>query len=367
MMFKLEARPVPSVWMRYLSPVLAALLTLICGMVLFAALGRAPLEAFEVFFISPVQDLNGVTELLLKASPLCLIALGLAIGFRANVWNIGAEGQLTLGAIFGGTLAIWFDGSSSPWLLPGMVLAGMLGGALWAAIAALLRTRFNANEILVTLMLTYIAKLLLGYLVDGPLKDPNGQNFPQSIMFGDAALFPMLVEGTRLNASALLTVLAVPLAWLFLSKSFAGYQMQVGGQAPAAARYAGFSESRSIWLGLLISGAAAGLAGVGEVAGPLGQLQPSASPGYGFAAIIVAFLGRLHPVGIVLASLLMSLLYLGGESAQMSLQLPNAITGLFQGMLLFFLLGCDLLVNYRLRRRQPTVRASSTAAAKVEA
>jgi simple sugar transport system permease protein len=220
----------------------------------------------------------------------------------------------------------------------------------WAAIPAYLRTRFHANEILVTLMLTYVAALLLSYLVHGPMRDPQGLNFPQSILFGESALFPNLLAGTRLNLSVLFAPVITIAAWIFVSRTFAGYQMLVGGLAPLAARYAGFSESRAVWTALLVGGAAAGLAGVGEAAGPLGQLLPTVSPGYGFAAIIVAFVGRLHPLGIGVAGLLMSLLYLGGEAAQITLQVPYAVTSLFQGLLLFCLLGSDLFVFYRVRR-----------------
>ncbi len=349
--------------MRYLSPALAAGLTFVAGLILFTALGKDPLDAFTAFFVRPVSDLNGVAELLLKASPLLLCAVGLAIGFRASVWNIGAEGQLTMGAIFAGWLAVELKESDSALLLPAMVLAGAIGGALWAAIPAFLRTRFNANEILVSLMLVYVASLVLSYLVHGPLRDPQGYNFPQSELFTDAALFGPLLEGTRLNTGVLISLGAMLAGWWFIGRSFVGYQMRVAGLADAAARYAGFSGRRTIWLGLLAGGAAAGIAGVGEVAGPIGQLLPSVSPGYGFAAIIVAFVGRLHPVGILLASLLMSLLYLGGESAQMVLSLPSAITGLFQGMLLFFLLGADVFIHYRLRltRRVPVGVPAKTA------
>ena len=355
MPFKLEPRLHHSHLMSLVSPVAAVVFMLVAGVLLFVMLGLRPLAALHAFFVAPLSSKNGIAEWLLKASSLLLIAQGLAIGFRANVWNIGAEGQLTLGAVFAGVLAIRFDGTTSPLLLPAMVLAAAVGGMLWAAIPAFLRTRFNASEILVTLMLTYVAGLFLSYLVHGPLRDPQGLNFPQSIMFGDSALFPILLEGTRLNASILVALVATALAWVFMERSFAGYKMLVGGLAPLAARYAGFSEKRSVWLGLLIGGAAAGLAGVSEVAGPVGQLHPYVSPGYGFAAIIVAFVGRLHPVGIVLAGLLMSLLYLGGESAQITLQLPSAITSMFQGLLLFFLLGCDVFIYYRLRRVQPVV------------
>ncbi|MCB1716714.1 MAG: ABC transporter permease [Candidatus Competibacteraceae bacterium] len=355
MRFKLEARPEPSRLMSYLSPLIAVALTLLCGLVFSLFLGQNPLATFYAFFIAPIDDLYGLGELGLKATPLMLIAVGLAIGFRANVWNIGAEGQLTVGAICGSGLALYFYESDSAWLLPGMILLGALGGMLWAAIPAFLRTHFNANEILVSLMLNYVALLLLDYLVRGPWRDPDGFNFPESRIFSEAGTLPIIVEGTRLHAGLWIALAVVVLGWIFVRKSFVGYQMRVAGLADVAALYAGFKRTRMVWLGLLIGGATAGIAGLGEVAGPIGQLLPTISPGYGYAAIIVAFVGRLHPFGILLASLLMSLLYLGGEAAQMELGLPSAVTGVFQGVLLFFLLATDLFINFRLQPVRRTV------------
>jgi len=363
--FRLQARVAPSPAMQFVAPLVAVSLTLAFGWLIFGLLGRNPGQAMVAFFIAPLSSINGWSELVLKASPLCLIGLGLAIGYRANVWNIGAEGQMLFGGIAASGVAIHFSNTSGAWILPLMMLAGVAGGAVWAAIPAFLKSRFNANEILVSLMLTYVASQLLIFLVSGPWRDPNGMNFPISEMFGDDKLYPTLyrlthlavLRGTRINASVFLTLLAIPVAWVFLRKSFAGFRMSVGGLAPLAARYAGFSDKKTIWMSLLIGGGLAGLAGMGEIAGPIGQLQATWSPGYGFTAIIVAFLGRLHPVGIALASLLMALLYLGGESVQTTLQLPQAISGVFQALLLFFLLGCDLFVNYQLRRRSPTAIA----------
>jgi ABC-type uncharacterized transport system permease subunit len=347
--------------MAWLSPVVAAVALFVVGFVLFSSLGRNPWAAFYVFFVKPVDTMYGVGELLLKASPLMLCAIGLAAGYRANVWNIGAEGQLTLGAIAGGGVALAFQDQGGAWLLPLMVVAGAAGGMAWAAIPAWLRTRFNANEILTSLMLVYVAKLGLSYLVHGPWRDPEGFNFPQSTMFVDAALLPNLLPETRLNVGLLIALAAIALAWVFMQRSLTGFQMRVAGLAPAAANYAGISASRTVWLGMLIGGACAGIAGVNEAAGPIGQLLPSMSPGYGFAAIIVAFVGRLQPIGILLASLLMSLLYLGGEAAQIGLALPSAITGLFQGMLLFFLLAADVFINFRLRiHRRATLLGAVT-------
>jgi ABC-type uncharacterized transport system permease subunit len=358
-MSRLEARPIPSRAMMLASPLIAALAMLLTGSLLFLFLGQAPLHAFYVYFIKPLTTEYGIGELLLKATPLILCGVGLAIGFRANVHNIGADGQLTMGAVAAGWVALHVDGVDAGWVLPLMILAGALGGLAWAALPALLRTRFNTSEILVSLMLVYVAYLFLGYLVHGPLRDPAGFNFPQSKMFGDAALLPLLKEGLRVNAAFPLSLLAVAGAWFFCRHTFAGYRMQVSGMAPAAALYAGFSEPKNVWFAFMVSGALAGVAGVGEVAGPLGQLQPSVSPGYGFAAIIVAYVGRLHPLGVLLASLLMSLLYIGGESAQIELQLPSAITGLFQGLLLFYLLAADLFIHYRFK---PRTRENAAAA-----
>jgi ABC-type uncharacterized transport system permease subunit len=372
--FRFVPRPLPSQSMQFGAPVLAAVLTLLCGWILFRLAGTAPGPAMRTFFIDPLRDANGWAELLLKASPICLIALGLSVGYRANVWNIGAEGQMLVGGMAASGVAIHFDQASGHWILPLMMLAGVVGGMVWAGIAAWLKAECNANEILVSLMLTYIATQLLIYLVSGPWRDPQGMNFPLSEMFGDDALYPRLYgdwhwtfwKGTRINASVLLTVIAVPVVWLLNRHSFVAYRLNVGGLAPLAARYAGFSKKSAVWISLLFSGALAGLAGMGEISGPIGQLQASWAPGYGYTAIIVAFVGRLHPIGIVLASLLMALLYLGGEAAQMSLQLPQAISGVFQGLLLFSLLACDVFVRYRVVSVR-TKRASSAEQTEAEA
>jgi ABC-type uncharacterized transport system permease subunit len=349
MWLEFEARTEPSRLMRYLSPVLAVVLMLVCGLVLFSVLGKSPLEGFKVFFLNPVKDAYGISELLLKATPLMLCAVGLSVGFRANIWNIGAEGQLLIGALAGGWVALHFETSTSPLLLPAMVLAGAFGGMLWAAIPAFLRTRFNANEILTSLMLVYIAQLVVSWLVHGPWKDPEGFNFPQTKQFQAHALLPILKEGTRLNAALFIGIGALIVGWVFMNRSFLGYQMKVAGQAENASRYAGFSAKRTVWFGMLAGGGMAGIAGLSEVAGPIGQITGHISPGYGFAAMIVAFLGRLNPIGIFFSSLLMALLYLGGEQAQQYLNLPSSISKVFQGLLLFFLLGSDVFVYFRPR------------------
>ena len=350
MRLQFEPRPTPSLAAQVLAPVAAFALTVVFGSIFFLVLDLDPFETLHVFLVRPLSSANGVSEWLLKASPLILIGLGLAVGFRANVWNIGAEGMFICGAIAAGWFALAFGDGDHVWLLPLMALAGIAGGMAWASVPAFLKVRFSTNEILVTLMLNYVAVLLLGYLVRGPWRDPLGFNFPQTALFGPSALFDPLVGVYRVNTSIFITLVAVGVAWVFVQRTFTSYRMTVGGAAPAAARFAGFRESHSVWLGLLAGGGCAGLAGMMEVAGPLGQLTGHISPGYGFAAIIVAFIGRLHPFGIVLGGLLLSLLYMGGESAQIMLRLPAALTRTFQGALLFFLLAADFLIYYRPRR-----------------
>ena len=357
-MIALQKRAHPSKLMGYLAPLIALLITLLAGMLLFLLLSVPVGEAFYAFFIEPVSSVYGLAELGVKAAPLIIIAVALSIGFRAQVWNIGAEGQLIVGAIAGSAIALAFYDLDAWFVLPMMIVASMLGGVLWACVPALLKTRFNVNEILTSLMLSYVAVLLLSWLVAGPMRDPDGFNFPESRLFHDAALLPKILDGTRLHIGALVALALVLLGWLLLSRTLLGFALRVNGAAPRASAYAGFNQTRLIWFSLLLGGACAGMAGLFEVAGPIGQLLPTISPGYGFTAIIVAFLGRLHPVGVLFAGLIMALSYLGGESAQITLNLPLAVTGVFQGLLLFFLLATDVLINYSIvwKKRSPYIQ-----------
>ncbi|MBL8315615.1 MAG: ABC transporter permease [Rubrivivax sp.] len=354
-MFKLETRPQPSRVMALASPLLALAITVVVGVLLFLLLGKDPVRGLQVFFVEPVKSLYALSELSVKATPLILIALGLAVCYRSNVWNIGAEGQFVVGALAAGWVAMQAGPGTAGLAFLGkgivvpILVAGVLGGMAWAALVALLRDRFNANEILVSLMLVYVADFLLGWLVYGPWKDPAGYNFPQTITFAADTKIPRLVPNLRAHIGVLVALVAVGLFWAFLFRTYRGFALQVGGLAPAAARYAGFSSRSALWTALLVSGGMAGLAGGLEAAGPLGQLTPHVPAGYGFAAIIVAYVGRLHSVGIVFSGILMSMFYIGGELAQSRLGLPKSLTGVFQGLLLFTLLACDTLILYRVR------------------
>lgn len=331
-----------------LAPVIALVLSLLTSIGVFALIGVPPVAALQALLIEPFRTWGGFSEVLLKMTPLLLIAQGLAVGFRAQVFNIGAEGQLILGAIFASAVPVYFPDATGAWIWPLMMVMGAIGGAAWAAIPAFWRDRLNANEILVTLMLSLVALQLLNYLLLGPWKDPAGFNFPQSVMFQWDAMLPTLLAGTRVNISFLFALASVLIAWVYMQTRFGGYQLLVGGLAPHAARYAGFSGSRAVWVSLLVGGAAAGLAGASEVAGPLGQLQRSVSAGYGYSAIIVAYLGGLHPVGILFSSFFLAVLYIGGDNAMVSAGLPSSAVRVVQGLLLVFYLGGITFIRYRL-------------------
>lgn len=361
-MIRLEPRGEHSKLMAWISPLLAALLMLVSGAILFWILDRDPIEGLYTILILPIQDTYGIAELMVKAAPILLCAVGLAVVFRAQIWNIGAEGQLLMGALGGGYVALQLLDAQGYWVLPVVLLGGIVSGMLWALLAAWLKTAFNANEILTTIMLNYIALNFLIYAVHGPLKDPDGYNFPESALFSWDATLPILIEGTRVHIGMAFALFGVVVIWVLLSRSFLGFQIKVLGLDQSAAKLAGFRQKRLTWIALGISGAFAGLAGVSEVTGPIGQLVPQISPGYGYAAIIVAFLGRLHPVGILLATLLMALIYMGGEMAQINMGLPVALTGLFQGMLLFYLLACDVLISYRVRFGRPVALSADQGA-----
>jgi ABC-type uncharacterized transport system permease subunit len=361
-MLKLEPRPQSSHFWSIASPLLALVITVILGTLLFLALGKDPVKGLQVFFWEPLSSSYRIGELMVKATPLLLIALGLAVCFRSNVWNIGAEGQFVIGALLAGGVALLAGKDTSRWIVLAILLAGVAGGMAWAALTAVLRDKFNANEILVSLMLVYVATLVLNYMVFGPWKDPAGYNFPQTKTFEAVTQVPRMMAGSRVSIGLLIALAGVAALWIYLFRTRAGFAQQVGGLAPAAARYAGFSSRKALWVALLVSGGAAGLAGALEVAGPIGQLTPYVPAGYGFAAIIVAFVGRLHPVGMVFSAILMSMFYIGGELAQSRLGLPKSLTGVFQGLLLFTLLACDTLIAYRLRFTSPAATPAAAGA-----
>src|SRR6188474_1557007 len=350
MRLALERRAERSVFIALLSPLLAIALTLATGAALFALLGKPPIEALRIYFFDPLTDPWALQEIAVKATPLVLIGVGLSLCYLANGWNIGAEGQFLIGTICGGWLAVKTHGTDAGfWVLPAMLVLGALGGALYALIPALFKVRFGASEILTSLMLVYVAELLLDYLVRGPWRDPKGFNFPTTAEFDSVAAMPTFVDGSRLHWGAIVALLVVIWATIMLGRTLRGFEIKLVGAAPRAARFAGFSDKTLTALTFAISGALAGLAGIIEVSATVNHLQPNISPGYGFTAIIVAFLGRLNPVGILIAALFLALTFIGGESAQIALKVPLDLTKVFQGVLLFYVLACDTLILYRFR------------------
>jgi len=354
-MISLEKRPQPSRGWTAATPLLAVILTMLAGGAMFAAIGTPPLEAIRIIFWDPLFDPQFAAysrpQLLVKAGPLILIAIGLSLGFRAGIWNIGAEGQYIVGAICGAAAALAFYPADLRLLFPLAVASGALGGFVWAMIPALLKVRFGTNEILVSLMLVYVAQSVLASVSSGLLKNPEGRGFPGSrnLSQWEATANPELIAGTGMHWGVAAAFLAVILAHALMTRHLLGFQIRLTGEAPRAARFAGVRPARVILFCLGLAGALAGMAGIFEVTGPAGQVTIDFSSGYGFTAIIVAFLGRLHPVGILLAGLLMALTYIGGELAQLMLGVPAAAIQLFQGMLLFFLLAMDVFTNYRIR------------------
>jgi simple sugar transport system permease protein len=346
----LERRAERSALIAIASPLAAIALTLATMAILFALLGKNPAYALYVYFVQPLTDAYTLQEIAVKATPLVMIGVGLALCYTANVWNIGAEGQFIIGAVAGSWVAVNTQGTGAgPWVLPVMLVLGTLGGALYAMIPALCKVRFGANEILTSLMLVYVADLFMDYLVRGPWRDPHGLNFPTTAEFDASATVPTLIEGGRLHAGAVVALIIVMLAAVLLARTLKGFEIRVVGAAPKAARFSGFNANQLVIFTFAVSGALAGLAGIIEVAGPIGHLQPGISPGYGFTAIIVAFLGRLNPVGILVAGLFLALTFIGGEGAQISLKVPLDLTKVFQGILLFYVLACDSMIVYRLR------------------
>ncbi len=348
MRIELEKRGERSATMAWASPIIAVIATMVTGGLVFAALGKPPLTALWVFFVEPLSSLWSLEELVVKATPLILIGVGLSVSYRANVWNIGAEGQLTAGALAGATVPILAHGWNTPATLLLMLVLGAVGGMLWGLIPALLKIKTGANEILVSLMLVYVSQLLLDWLVRGPWRDPHGYNFPKSVAFEDWQTIPTIGDG-RLNWGIVIALLAAVGLAVLMRRTIKGYEVRVMGEAPRAGRFAGFSADRMVLFAFLLSGGLAGLAGVIEVASTVGQLQPNISPGYGFTAIIVAFLGRLDPIGVVVAAFMLAISYLGGEAAQVALGVSDKAARVFQGILLFWVLACDTLILYRPR------------------
>jgi len=330
------------------------MMTLCVGATIFAVLGYDPLVSLYQFFIVPLSRPDQVADLFVKACPLIITATGLVFCYRANVWNIGAEGQIVMGAVCAGGIALFVPGLPDILLMPAMILAAMVGGMAWALIPGILKVRFNTNEILVSLMLTYVAALFIDWLVRGPWRDPQSFGFPLTKSYEEAALIvrvdlPGIGTLGQLHWGVLAALALAASAYFVMSRTLFGFQVKVVGDAPKAGSFSGFSAASTTIGVLCISGACAGMAGMVEVSANMGQLQPEVSFGYGFTAIIVAFLARLNPLGVIAAGLVIALAELGGDSVQMTLGMPKVVTGVFKGFLLFLLLAGETYNRYQFR------------------
>jgi len=349
MRIKLEKRTVVPKWMVVVVSILSVLLSLPVIAVIFKLKGVDPILAYKKIFTGAFGSTYGLSETVVKAIPLILCGVGLAIPFRALIWNIGAEGQLLIGAIVSTGIALKFPDWPAYILLPTMFIVGFIGGAVWGMIPGFLRAKLRANEVITTLMLNYIAYKLLEYLVYGPWKGKEEWGFPYTSKFSPSAQLPRLFN-TRIHYPTLILglVLAI-LTYILIYRTKWGYEIRVVGENPEAANYAGISHLKVILLVMALSGGFAGLAGVGEVAGIQHRLRLGISPGYGYTAIIVAWLGRLHPLAIVLTSLLFGGLLVGGDMIQVALGLPFAAIDIFNGVILFFVLAGDFIMKYKIR------------------
>jgi general nucleoside transport system permease protein len=349
MRIKLERRPKPSRMMLVFTPVASVIVTMLIGMVVFDLMGIDGARAVKDIFLSPLLLSYKWQDVALKAAPLIIIALGLSVGNRAQIWNIGAEGQYIVGALASAGIGIAAAGQGGFFIITAMLLGGSVFGALYALIPAMLKTKWDVNEILSSLMLTYVSYQILGFLVGGPWKDPNGRNFPATAPLTDDQSLPILFSGTTVHLGILIALILPFVFWILMSRSVFGYQVRVVGSAPHAARHGGFDAKQTVWIAMLIGGGMAGLAGALEFAGALKAINLGFASGYGFTAIIVAFLGRLHPIGCLIAGVVLAVTYVGGQVAQTTVHIPQATAGIFQAMMLFFILGSEILVRYRPR------------------
>ncbi|RBP07388.1 nucleoside ABC transporter membrane protein [Roseiarcus fermentans] len=363
MRIRLEKRLTPSRFMLVATPVASVLLTMALGAVIFELLGFDGPDAIYQTFITPIVAPYKWVDVLTKAAPLIIIALGLSLGNQAKIWNIGAEGQYVIGALAGAGVAFAMPQAAPGFVaVPAMIVAGIIGGMAWAAIPALLKTRFRVSEVLSTLMLVYVAMQVLNYLIGGPWKDPNGHNFPQTPPFSATQSLPNVIPGTVVPPGFVVAIALTLVFWVLASRSVYGFSVRTVGAAPSAARYGGFDAARTVWSTLMISGGMAGLAGILEAMSQLGQINLGFPSGYGFTAIIVSFLGRLHPVGVFLAGLILAVTYVGGQVAQTAVHVPEATAGIFQATMLFLILASDILVRYRLRLVRAAPRAATAGA-----
>jgi len=348
--FEIERRPDPPwPWVLGVS-LLAILAALVLAGVIFWSFGVSPLRAYAVIVRGTLFNARAAPEILRSAMPLLLAGVGLVLAFRAQFWNIGAEGQILAGAVAATGVAL-FSPVPAAWLLPAMFAAGFLAGALWGFLPTVLKVRLGVNEVITTLMMNYIAIYVVDWLVHGPWKGPTMRGFAHTDEFPQAAWIPV-IAGTRIHWLTLVVGIALAIGVTFLlARTRLGFEIRVQGESPEAARYAGIDGIRTTLFVMLSGGGAAGLAGVGEVGGIHHRLLDplQISLGYGYAAIIVAWLARGSPLAAILTSLFLGLIFASGDTMRVALQMPARVTDVFNGLILFCLIGSERLLFYRVR------------------
>jgi simple sugar transport system permease protein len=344
---RIEERQSPSLWMRAMTPVIAVLLTFFVTTLLLVGVQADPVVAYQAFLHGAFGSIGGITESLVKATPLMLVGLGISIAFRCRVWNIGGEGQVVFGAIIATLVGMTFEMSAIVLLLA-IICLSFLIGAMWGALAGVLKAKFEVNEVIITIMMNYIAIYVLNYLIRGPMSIGGG--WPRSSIITSSAWLPKLIPGTRLHAGFLFALLFAVLTYVLLFKTPLGYRIRAVGANPKSARYGGMSISKNIVLAMFFSGGLAGLAGMGEVTGLHHYLLDGISAGYGYTGIVVALLGKLHPLGVIISSILFGALIVGTQAMLRAVGITLDLVLAIEGMTVIFVLVSEVLTHYRLKR-----------------
>jgi simple sugar transport system permease protein len=347
MSLRLEARQRTPAWMNVALPVAAIVAALVLCSGLIALAGAGVFEAYGVMFSAALGDSYAITETLVRATPMIFTGLAVAVAFRAKFWNIGAEGQLLAGAV--ASCAVGAIPMPGPLAMLLMALAGAAAGAAVALIPAMLRVKLKVDDVVSSLLLNSIVFYALMALIEGPWKDPLS-GYPISPPIEDTANFPVLIEGTRLHLGVLVALLAAPVVWFVIARTTLGFRIRVTGENPEAARYGGISVQRVLLSAAVLSGALAGLAGVGEVGGVHFQVMSDISPGYGYSGIVIAMLTRLNPLGVVPAAIFLAAVMTGAEAMSRATGVPAFLSDVIQGTALLAMLVALLFTAYRIRR-----------------
>ncbi|MEM3653194.1 MAG: ABC transporter permease [Candidatus Bathyarchaeia archaeon] len=349
MRLKIEKRTTIPPITRAFSMILAIIVALAMSSVLFNMAGVDPLMAYASLFYGAFGSIYGISETIMKTTPLLLIGLGICIAFRSKIWNIGGEGQYLMGAIIATVIGVFFNSIPSPLLILTIILASFFTSALWGALAGLLKAKLEVNEIIVTIMLNYIAIYFLYYLIRGPFKDQTiVGGFPQSPPIGNSAKLPTIFPESRINLGIIIAIAIAILVYVLLFRTTLGYKIRIVGLNPVAANYGGISVTKITILSMFISGGLAGIAGAIEICGVHGRLLDGIVAGYGYIGIVVALLGELHPVGTILSAIFFGAMIVGMQEMQRAIRVPLAFIQSMEGLIIILVLVTSLIMQYKI-------------------